>query len=431
MRKLKLIFLLAALSLLIYFSMNSNPANPASLISPGKVKKDTLFSSQGLKEYVKGISPLTEKYTRNDGTEVIISGYFRSKLSERYFTAVINSLTGLEKRLGKFPLDEITIVELPQMNKTGEKAFPGGFAIRRNLINYDDIHTIERKCAFFTAMQYFLKSDEPLWIIKGLSAYYSDKITNYYYGEESHYFFLSDYYPVFGYNLISYHGIPLVYTLGDYKYGEGTTFLPDYYKRLRYGSPGDTSTISSDIITKRVNTINKPALLFGTLSNLKGEGFIDGIVNDYLAEPGTEKDFPEILKLKLGADSTLFFKNFVNTNKIFDYGISAIKETGNNAYEIKLERFNDGVFPQQIRIITENDTLFYKWDGEEKIKLLKIETGLPVVSAEIDPGQKNMFDINFANNSFTVESRMSATVSISARWFFWMQNLLMYSGSAG
>jgi len=69
-----------------------------------------------------------------------------------------------------------------------------------------------------------------------------------------------------------------------------------------------------------------------------------------------------------------------------------------------------------------------QWSGEERVKILKFKTHDFPISAEIDPERKNPFDINYANNSMTVELQIMGSLSISLKWFFWMQNFLMIMG---
>ncbi len=413
MKKIKITILVISLSFLSYLSLNGFSSfnnSPANKTKSGTSKK------------------ITDNYVCKDKSIIIIEGYFITKNSSRILKAVKNSLEYLEENAGKFPCRTFKIIETPKSISKEEGFFPGGFNICSEHINPSKVHSIERKCAYNVSIQYFENLDEPDWIKKGLASFLSDKIVNKFYGAENEHFIVSDYYPVYGYNLLSYHNIPLIYTIGSYRINEGEIFLKDYYKRIKYGAISDSASAYPDNLTFEVNKKNKPAILFYTLENLKGKEFIKNAVKKILNDKG---NFFDNLKRDLGADSTLFIENFITQNKVFDYAVSGIWEKDSKNYVLLLERLGDGILPQQVNVFTKNDTLSFFWNGIEKVKLLRIKSSGRIIAAQIDPAYTNLFDINIANNSYKSQADYSATVSLSVRWFFWIQNLLMTSGSAG
>ena len=126
---------------------------------------------------------------------------------------------------------------------------------------------------------------------------------------------------------------------------------------------------------------------------------------------------------------TWFFDNVYRNSYTFDYGIKDVAKLDKNIYAVFAERLGDGVFKNDVALYTDKDTLYSHWDGSEKWKILLFETKNKVIAAEIDPRRKNMLDINFANNSYTVEKNYGASISLVLRWFFWVQNALLLLGS--
>ena len=102
-----------------------------------------------------------------------------------------------------------------------------------------------------------------------------------------------------------------------------------------------------------------------------------------------------------------------------------------NLYELKITRLGDGIFPIDIKINKESGSSLLKWDGKARFKIVTFSSEEKVESVEIDPQKKNMLDVNFTDNSYTLDAGYVGAWSISMRWFFWIQNALMILGSVG
>jgi len=153
--------------------------------------------------------------------------------------------------------------------------------------------------------------------------------------------------------------------------------------------------------------------------------------NRYKFKHPTSLDFINLVKEREGNKLSWFFREFYYNARVHDYAITAINRIGENEYEVLAERLREGFFENDIALYTAKDTLFQKWTENVRYKVFKFQTNNEVLAAEIDPYRKNMLDINFANNSYTVNSKYWASISISLRWFFWIQNALMILGSIG
>ncbi|MEK6553460.1 MAG: hypothetical protein AABZ54_08445 [Bacteroidota bacterium] len=153
--------------------------------------------------------------------------------------------------------------------------------------------------------------------------------------------------------------------------------------------------------------------------------------NKYKYKHPRGADFINIVKRNCNEDMSWFFNEFYRTPKTFDYQVTSIKKSFTNEYEVLVERLGDGIFKNDVAFYTDKDTLYQKWGGIERWKILKFRTDNEVFAAEIDPYRKNLLDINFANNSLTVSHRVWASLSLSIRFFFWVQNALMVLGSIG
>jgi hypothetical protein len=70
-----------------------------------------------------------------------------------------------------------------------------------------------------------------------------------------------------------------------------------------------------------------------------------------------------------------------------------------------------------------------RWDGRERWKLYTYDRTTAAVSAEVDPDQILLLDLNRVNNSRTVTSAApKAARQWSGRWLIWLQDLTLTYG---
>jgi hypothetical protein len=209
----------------------------------------------------------------------------------------------------------------------------------------------------------------------------------------------------------------------------------------------------------RVNSYDKPALTLQTLEALLGDETMTRILRTYarrfrFAHPTTE-DFLATVNEVTGEDYRWFFDQTFFSSDLCDYAI-----TVENKKQRVLEGFKDGpegapVFVPRpgrrrkdegpydsvvtvsrlggvrlpVEVLVEfgdgrkvNET----WDGQYRWKRFTYQSPAKVVRAVVDPEGKLAIDVNPANNSWVEEDGRArrAALKWSARWMFWLQNLL-------
>lgn len=382
-------------------------------------------------------------YKRKDGSEILIKAFIqpeRKKYSERYFSAIENSLKFFENNIGVYPYHTITLVDAPKTCAAGGMEYPTLFTVEAQLFSPIETREPEGVTVHEFSHQFFhglLANNEvyEAWLDEGFTSYITEKILSEYYGKEIISFRLAGFAPLYGMNLHSFSEIPVVYTLLNIYSDEGASSLPSYYKNLTIGSISDTSYKLPTLFSYVVNAYSKPALALLTLERYIGFTKMTGILkeyfNTYKFKHPKAKDFKLIAQKKCSEDMNWFFKNFIESSYYYDYKIKSITAKNNNEYEVFAERGGDGFFKNDIALYTDKDTLRQKWEDDSRWKIFSFKTDNEVIGAEIDPMRKNLLDINFANNSLTVEPRRGASISLTARWFFWIQNALMTLGGLG
>lgn len=385
----------------------------------------------------------SEVYMRHDGSHVVIQAFVqpeREKYFSRYFEAVKNCLRFFEDNIGIYPYQNITLVDVPRTSAVGGMEYPTLFTVSAELFSPKGTGWPEYLVAHEFSHQFYqglLANNEvyEAWLDEGFASYVSTKIMYKYYPDIYENFKVASYVPVYGMNFLSYKDIPLLYTLAQIHVPEGARSVISYYKNLRIGTIADTSYKLPTRLSYVVNSYNKPELMLHTLERYLGREKMMKILKDYYDEfkyrHPTAKDFISVVQKNSNEDMNWFFDEFYRSAKVFDYKVGWIRKVGTNDYDVMLERLADGAFKNDVALYTDKDTLYQKWDGSDLWHIMRFHTPNEVIGAEIDPYRKNLLDINFANNSYTTHEQIGASLSISMRWFFWIQNALMILGSIG
>lgn len=382
-------------------------------------------------------------YKRKDGTEILIHAYVqpeREKYFYRYIEAVKNCLDFYEQNLGAYPYQTITLVDVPRTCNAGGMEYPTLFTVSADLFSPQSTGWPEYLVAHEFSHQYFqgiIANNEvyDAWLDEGFASYFATKIMYKYYPDLLTFFKFASYIPVYGMEFFSYKEIPIIYTLVEVPLPEATQSLVSYYRNMTIGAITDTSFKQPSRLAYAVNSYSKPELVLQTLERYIGFDNMMKIMKDYyskfkFAHPKGQ-DFFNTVNKNVKEDMNWFFDEFFNSTKIFDYKVTSVTQVSPTEYEVLAERLRDGIFKCDVYLYTDKETLKQSWDGKERWKVFKFKTENEVIAAAVDPLRKNLLDINFANNSYTVESRIWASWSLAIRVFFWVQNALMILGSVG
>jgi len=360
-------------------------------------------------------------------------------LIDRKFQAAFNTVKYLEKYIGEFPYSQITLVDAPRTANIGGMEYPMIVTYFTPLFSPIEIQRPESTIIHEIIHQYFyaaVSSNEvyEAWLDEGLATYLEAKILSEYYGNPILHFRFIDYYPIYGMSFLSFREIPLIYSLKAFEFEHSSYALSSYYLNNEIGSIRDTSYALPNRLSYLVNAYSKPYLILQVLENYLGKDETLKLISDYYTKHKfslvTADDFLDVLKNHNNSDLEWFLSNFINGSKKFDYKIRSIAKE-ESTYKIFVERLEGGIAPTEIAVYSEFDTTYINWDGTDRWKIFTIESEHKIIAAEVDQFRKNILDINYANNSYTVEPKYWASLSIAIRWFFWVQNALLIFGSVG
>jgi hypothetical protein len=283
---------------------------------------------------------------------------------------------------------------------------------------------------------------EEAWLDEGITTYSEIKIMEKYYSEE-------------GGSIISVFGLNIYDTemaWGSYQSGPKRDAIYNY--SWKYGQYG-YGTFS----------YHKPGLMMLTLHNYLGEEMMKKVMQAYYDrfsfKHPTSRDFINTVNDVTGEDFNWFFDQILYGTDVLDYKVKSISSKlipkkslgilGNPLIDIRADSSEDNsderepsekekslynnkvviaregevIFPVEILVKLDNgEELWEKWDGKDRYIVYEYESENKVISAEVDPERKVWLDINFINNGKTIAVNRAATFKYTARWLFWMQNIL-------
>ena len=75
-------------------------------------------------------------------------------------------------------------------------------------------------------------------------------------------------------------------------------------------------------------------------------------------------------------------------------------------------------------VFEDGETIREQWDGQEAWTKLTFVRATKLTSATVDPDRNVPLDINYTNNSRTLEPQKLGITKVAARWMFWWQFIL-------
>ncbi len=95
-----------------------------------------------------------------------------------------------------------------------------------------------------------------------------------------------------------------------------------------------------------------------------------------------------------------------------------------------MQRLGEAVFPVDVLVrFSDGSTARERWDGRERWKLFTYDRPAAAESAEVDPNQVLLLDVNRTNNSRTLTPLApKASRQWAGRWWVWLQDLVITYG---
>lgn len=371
--------------------------------------------------------------------------------AERYIQSVKVALAYLDEHVGKYPYPNITIVD-PQWGAEGAWGMeyptlitggtywcmPEGVKFTENVTIHEFGH------------QYFYglvgsNEFEEAWLDEGFTQYFENRIMDAAYGAKT--------------SFVDFMG----FRMGDFESSrDGYTTLknpkiaPTFTNAWNYRAGGYGAM-----------TYFKSTTFLTTLQRLIGNEVMDEVMKTYFErwkfKHPCSRDFIAVVNEvvhkrlgdKFGKDMNWFFDQVLYGTDVCDYELTSIEnemvfgtrglidsagskltprskpDTARTpTYEstVLVSRLGEVKMPLDVLVHFENGTETREhWDGQDRWKQFKFFGHQKVEWAKVDPDEVLAIDINLNNNSKTLEPGTQPIWKYSAKFFFWIQNILQYS----
>jgi aminopeptidase N len=185
-------------------------------------------------------------------------------------------------------------------------------------------------------------------------------------------------------------------------------------------------------------TYNKTALWLATLERHLGWPVLQNILSTYFERWRFRHPYPEdffavvnsVTARHGGEDLTWFFDQVYRGSNVFDYGVQELRTARSgdvHRSSVVVRRHGEATFP--VEIVTrfeDGETITERWDGKGRRAVYVYERGAPAVSAQVDPRRVLLLDVNYTNNSRTLQPRTrDAGLKWSLQWMAWLQDLML------
>jgi len=182
-------------------------------------------------------------------------------------------------------------------------------------------------------------------------------------------------------------------------------------------------------------TYFKTALWLHTLENWLGWPTLQRAMSTYFERwqfrHPQPSDFFQRVSEASGRDLTPFFDQVYRGSNTFDYGVQQLTSTpaGKEHFRttVVIRRIGEATFPVDVlTTFSDGSKKTERWDGLERRVIYRYDTKARARSAQVDPNRILMLDVNYTNNSRTLQPRSSeASLKWGLKWMTWLQDLLV------
>jgi hypothetical protein len=371
--------------------------------------KTISYRADDVHDFAWTVSPrfvVSERQWKHVKIKAVVQPEHKSS-TERYFQSAIAALEYFEKNLGKYPHPVLTLVD-PPMAGSGSSGmeYPTFITCGTSWgvpsgIRFTEIVTVhEFGHQYFQGMLASNEFEES-FLDEGFNQYYEGRIMDENYEKGSQFDLL-------GIKIGDTESSRMSYvTMANPKISEIFRYSWKYPK-------GTYSTL----------TYTKTATWLKTLENMLGRSVMDEIMQTYFIrwrfKHPSVQDFinivneitPKRLGNKFGANMNWYFEQVLYKAPVCDYAVKEIYEKS-----FVVERLGDMILPNEILVkFADGKEQMIAWNGKDYTKTYKFEK--PITAAIIDPKNKLLLDLNFINNSKTLDQSSLPFIKYAMKMMF-------------
>jgi hypothetical protein len=181
-------------------------------------------------------------------------------------------------------------------------------------------------------------------------------------------------------------------------------------------------------------TYNKTALWLNTMERWLGWPALQKILSTHFErwqfKHPKPQNFFDVVNEVAGRDLSWFFDQVYRSSNVFDYGVQDLRSSRDgDRYHTTLvvRRHGEAIFPVDVVTTFRNgERATEHWDGVDRWKLYVYDRPVQALSAQVDPDRVLLVDVDYTNNSATLEPRSGAAARKGAlTWMVWLQDCLL------
>ncbi len=353
----------------------------------------------------------------------------------RHFDATAATLKYYGEWFGPYPYDQITIVDPAYRSGSGGMEYPTLFTAGARWLGPVRVAQPERVTIHEAGHQFWYgivgsNEFEPAWMDEGINTFSEARVTNEA-GFPNH---LST----------RFFGCFIPWVFDDIRASRATdgNRLAGYRNNAEADTPS-TPTYQYWPGTATAVTYNKTALWLHTLERRLGWPVLQRILSTYFdrwkfrhPQPA---DFFAVVNEVSGQDMTWFFDQVYRSSNVFDYGVQELTSTtvrltpdataDTDLYRtvVVVRRFGEAIFPVDVvTTFRDGERITEQWDGRDRRIIYTYERPSQALSAQVDPERVLLLDVNYTNNSATLDPRADeASLKWSLKWLAWLQDLML------
>jgi hypothetical protein len=179
---------------------------------------------------------------------------------------------------------------------------------------------------------------------------------------------------------------------------------------------------------------NKTALWLNTMERWLGWPTLQRVMTAHFAKwqfkhPKPD-DFFETASAVSGRNLHGFFDEVYRSSNVFDYGVQDLKtaRAGDDYHTtVVVRRYGEAMFPVDVVVtFRDGERITEHWDGRDRWKLYTYERPAAARSAQVDPSRTLLLDVDYTNNSRTLDPKgEAAATKWAAAWTVWLQDNLL------
>jgi hypothetical protein len=366
-------------------------------------------------------------------------------LADRHFAAAAATLRYYGEWFGPYPYPQLTMIDPPFQSDSGGMEYPTIFTGGTRWLSPRESNDPEYVVIHEAGHQWWqgmVANNEILhaWLDEGINEYADSRLQSIAF--QPNYLvqrFFGDFIPW------QYRDIPL-------KRATDTNWM-NTFRRAENRDALATPTYLLWPGTHQSLSYHKAALMLHTLERVHSWELMQRVLATFFERwkfrHPTPADFFAVLNEVTGQDHKVFLEQVYTNSYNFDYAIERIvseniswrglndsakgltyeEQTLDKLYRttVVARRLGTGQLPVDVLVtFTDGHQERERWDGLARWQTFTYDRPARAVSAQIDPQRVLLLDMDFTNNSRTLEpARDRAATKWSLHWMVWLQDLFM------